>query len=149
MHRAIDYLTDHDADVKALNQLIASRHGRYASVLADIGFDYFLCRNWAAFGPVPFPEFCVQTYHCILRQRPIMSEKVAGYATSMSKGKWLNMYTTTAGMNAVFQRLKTRLSRPELLDGVEYLIGDYQEDFNQTFLLLFPRLQTLANGYRP
>lgn len=149
MHRAIDRLTDSDSDVKELNRLIASRHGRYASVLTDIGFDFFLYRNWREFGPVAFPEFCSATYQCILRQRPLMSEKVAGYATNMAKGRWLDLYTTQRGMNEVLERLKKRLSKPELLEGVEDLLIDFEEEFNQTFLLLFPRLQTLADGYRP
>lgn len=149
MHRAIDQVTDDDPDVRALNKLVAVRHGRYAPVLTDIGFDYYLCKNWDQFGPEPFPEFSVSTYQNIIDARPLMNEKVAGYATNMAREEWLRLYTTHEGMNKVFHRLKGRLSKPELLVGVDTLLTDFAVEFNETFLLLFPRLQKLADGYRP
>ena len=148
MHRAIDKLTDEDKDVRALNRLIAARHGRYAGVLTDIGFDYFLWRNWEDFGPGDFEEFTAATYASLYARRGHMSERVRGYVNGMVKDDWLRLYTTRPGMQTVFNRLKPRLSRPALLDGVEDLLTDYEAEFNRTFLLLFPRLQALAHAYR-
>lgn len=149
MHREIDRLTDHDPDVKALNKLIAARHGRYAGVVTDIGFDYFLWQNWPAFGPDSFDRFTKNTYRNLQGQRQLMSPRVQGYVDGMVKDNWLQLYTTPEGMQMVFNRLKPRLSHPEYLEGIEYLLDDFEEPFNHTFLLLFPRLQALANAYRP
>ena len=149
MHRAIDILTDNCPEVKALNQLIAKRHGRYASVLTDIGFDHFLYLHWDRFGPAPYGEFCSTTYQRIQRQRPNMPPHAARFSKGMVEGRWLRMYTSIEGMNDVYRRLRKRLSKPELLDGVDELLIDFYEPFNQAFLVLFPELQRLANGYRP
>ncbi len=149
MHRAIDELTDHDPDVRELNALVAERHGRYAGVITDIGFDHFLCQNWAQFGPLEFDAFRVGTYWALHARRGVMSEHIQGYIEGMLKHDWLNLYRTEAGMSHVFQRLRPRLSQPQLLDGVEDLLTDFYPAFNQTFLALFPRLQTLADAYRP
>jgi len=149
MHRAIDHLTDHDPDVKALNQLLAVRHGRYAGVISDIGFDYFLCQNWDRFGPLAFDAFRVGTYWALHSRREHMPNRVRGYIEGMLNHDWLTLYRTTAGMAHVFERLRPRLSKPELLDGAENVVVDHYDVFNQTFLLLFPRLQTLADAYRP
>ena len=148
MHRAIDLLTDTEPAVKSLNRSVANRHGRYATVLTDIGFDYQLYLNWDEFGPAPFPDFCAAAYERILRRRLVMPERVARRATGMTRERWLRIYTSEAGMNQVFERLRGRLSKPELLDGVDTLLTDYAPEFNQAFRVLFPRLQTLANGYR-
>lgn len=148
MHRAIDRFTDLDPDVKALNQRIAVRHGRYAGVLSDIAFDYFLWRNWEQFGPLPFDAFADATYLHLQRRRELMAPRVQGYVDGMVKDNWLRLYTTPQGMQLVFNRLKPRLSRPEKLKGIEYLLDDFDSEFNHTFLLLFPRLQDLANAYR-
>ncbi|MEM1359036.1 MAG: acyl carrier protein phosphodiesterase [Bacteroidota bacterium] len=148
MHRAIDYLTDQSLVVKQLNRLISSRHGRYSGVITDIGFDYFLWRHWATFGAGDFDQFTATCYQSLYAQREYMSERVQGYVEGMVRDDWLRLYTTKAGMQTVYQRLRPRLSRPELLDGVEAVIKDYEAEFNQTFLVLFPRLQTLANAYR-
>jgi len=149
MHRAIDHLTDHDPDVKALNRLLAKKHGRYAGVITDIGFDYFLCQNWERFGPLEFDAFRVGTYWALHARREHMSERVQGYIEGMLNHDWLTLYRTPAGMAHVFGRLRPRLSQPDLLDGAEEVVTEHYDAFNQTFLRLFPRLQTLADAYRP
>jgi len=149
MHRAIDKFTDEDQDVRKLNRLIAKRHGRYAGVVSDIGFDYFLWRNWEVYGPGDFSDFTRTTYQGLFAHREHMSDRVKGYVDGMVKDDWLRLYTSLTGMHQVYHRLRPRLSRPEQLDGIEHLLVDFEEEFNQTFLLLFPRLQALANAYRP
>lgn len=149
MHRAIDAMTDADPDVKALNQLLSDRHGRYAGVITDIGFDHFLCQNWEQFGPLEFDAFRVGTYWALHARREAMSERVQGYIEGMLNHDWLTLYKSPEGMAHVFHRLRPRLSKPELLDGVNESLAEYHGEFNQTFLALFPRLQTLADAYRP
>ncbi|MEO0732543.1 MAG: acyl carrier protein phosphodiesterase [Bacteroidota bacterium] len=149
MHRAIDRLTDTDPDVKVLNRMLSTRHGRYASVVTDIGFDYFLWHNWEDFGPRNFTDFTTATYANLYARRDVMSTRVQGYVNGMVKDDWLRLYTTRTGMERVFYRLRPRLSRPALLDGVETVLVDFHDEFNHTFLRLFPRLQTLADAYRP
>lgn len=148
MHRAIDHLTDTDPDVRALNRSVAKRHGRYAGVVTDIGFDYFLFQHWTDFGPASFDFFCEQTYENLQAYRPLMSKKVQQYVTGMTRDNWLRLYTSPVGMETVFDRLRPRLSRPEALDGIEHLLPDFHPAFNQTFLRLFPRLQQLANAFQ-
>lgn len=149
MHRAIDELTDNDPDVKALNQLLSARHGRYAGVITDIGFDHFLCLHWARFGPLEFDAFRVGTYWSLHARREAMPKRVQGYVEGMLHHDWLTLYQTQAGMAQVFRRLRPRLSQPELLDGINETLVDHHEVFNQTFFRLFPRLQNLADDYRP
>jgi len=148
MHRAIDKLTDADPDVRALNKLLAPRHGRYASVVTDIGFDYFLWRNWEDCGAGNFTDFCSTSYANLYARREVMPDRVKGYVNNMVKDDWLRLYTSRHGMEMVFNRLRPRLSRPTLLDNVDAVLIDFEAEFNQTFLALFPRLQTLCDAYR-
>lgn len=148
MHRAIDHLTDQSLEVKQLNRLLSSRHGRYSGVVTDIGFDYFLWRHWETFGAGDFDSFTTRCYTNLHAQRKHMPDRVQAYVNQMVKDDWLRLYTTAEGMQKVFSRVRPRLSRPTLLDGVEAVLSDYEAEFNQTFLVLFPRLQTLANSYR-
>ena len=148
MHRAIDRLTDTDPDVKALNRLLAVRHGRYATVLSDIAFDYHLYLDWAEYGPVPFPQFSARSYTNLSAATRHVPDRIVHQTDGMLRERWLRVYTSPEGMQDVFARLKRRVSRPEQLDGVEDLLIDYAGPLNRTFRLLFPRLQNLADGYR-
>lgn len=148
MHRAIDRLTDHDEDVRALNARLRSRHGRYAPVVTDVAFDYFLWRNWDDFGPEDFDEFSQRSYANLYARRAVMPERVRGYVNGMVKDDWLQLYTTREGLGRVFDRMLPRLSRPELLAGVNETIAANDAAFNQALRAVFPRLQTLADAYR-
>ena len=147
-HRAIDALTDRDPDVRQLNKLLTTRHGRYAPVVSDIAFDYFLYRNWSLYGPEPFALFRDRTYARLLRSRPQLSGRLNGYLDGMVSGDWLQLYTSRDGMDRVFERLLGRLSRPEMLTGVSDTLDNYAGHFNLTLHRLFPRLQQLSDTYR-
>ena len=149
MHRQIDLLTDTHPAVRTLNRTLSEHFGRYATVLSDIAFDYYLFRHWPEFGPMAYEDFCDHSYACILRARPYMPARARHFAYEMVRDKWLRHYTSETGMNTVFARMRPRVSRPELLGGVETMLRDYDADFNRTFLILFPALQRLADDYRP
>ena len=148
LHRAIDRLTDADPDVRALNRRLAVRHGRYAPVVSDIAFDHFLYLAWPALGPAPFPAFRDGSYATLLAARPLVGSRVRGYVDAMVQGDWLQLYTTPAGMAQVYDRLERRLSRPELLAGVNDTLREEAGLFNFTLRALFPRLRELADTYR-
>ena len=148
MHRAIDRLTDGDREVRKVNKLLSERHGRYAPVISDIVFDYYLCRNWETFGPAPFTVFTQTTYAGLLGALPLIPERAHPYVRGMTGGDWLRMYRSRAGMNEVFTRLLRRLSQPHRLNGLAETLKDYDTQLNRALLLLFPRLQALADTYR-
>ena len=148
MHRAIDATTDADPDVRTLNDRVRPRHGRYAPVVTDIAFDYFLYRNWDRFGPADFTVFSRTTYRHLAAAKASMPPRVAGYVNGMVSDDWLQLYTTPGGMARVFHRLRPRLSRPELIDGVEDTLTELAPAFQSTFLTFYPRLQSLAATYR-
>lgn len=148
MHRAIDRATDAYAEVRTLNAQLRIKHGRYAPVLSDIAFDYFLWLNWDALMAQPFDHFKEQTYANLAAAVPELSPRIAGYVRSMVADDWLARYTTPEGMSSVFTRLRRRLSKPELVDGIEDTLVDLGPAFNRTFLHLFPHLQALSDTYR-
>ena len=148
LHRDIDALTDAHPEVRALNRVLSKRHGRYAPVVSDIAFDHFLYRAWPSLGPQPFPAFCNRSYAALLTARPLLSPRLNGYVEGMVGGNWLDLYTTPKGMAQVYARLERRLSRPELLVGVNDTLREQAGLFNFTLHALFPRLRDLADTYR-
>ncbi len=147
MHRAIDRATDTDPDVRALNSLLTGRHGRYAPVVSDIAFDYYLSRNWNNLVGIDFNDFCRNTYQRLLGGAADMPMRHRELLIRMAADDWLAHYGSRVGMDLVFRRFRRRLSRPELLDGIGDTLTDLDAVFNRTLLRLFPRLQALADPY--
>ncbi|CAH1000486.1 Acyl carrier protein phosphodiesterase [Neolewinella maritima] len=148
MHRAIDRLTDADPDVRRLNRLLTVRHSRYAPVLSDVAFDYFLCLNWSQLMDVDIVAFRTRTYGNLQAAREHMPERAARHVDGMTKSDWLRLYTSAAGMQQVFLRMRPRMSQPHYLNDIDESLRELAPQFNRTLLLLFPRLQTLADTFR-
>lgn len=147
-HREIDRLTDADPDVRGLTALLADRHGRYAPVVADIGFDYFLRRDWLQLMIGSYPNFRDKAYRALRAARPLMPARLSDRTEDMVTNDWLQLYASPAGMSQVFTRFRRRLSKPELLDGVDESLRELDTEFTTTLSHLFPRLQTLSQTYR-
>lgn len=148
LHQEIDRLTDADPDVRQLNRALGERHGRYATVISDIAFDYFLFLNWDTLAPTAFSAFTGEVYLRVGEARAHLPTRIWPQIDGLLRHRWLSMYTSRPGMDGVFRRMLPRLSRPELLEGVMDSLEEQHVPFNRTLLLLFPRLQALANSYR-
>jgi len=65
LHRKIDAYTDkHEASLE-LRAMLRPRHGKYASVVVDLVWDYFLCQNWSRYSGETLDEF-VNTLYPVL-----------------------------------------------------------------------------------
>lgn len=147
LHRLIDKTTDAHPAVKAMAERLKPRHGRYAGVVTDIVFDYYLSRHWEELDLPPFSTFTSLTYRNLLANTAYLSPKLAARVKHMVADEWLNVYTTHAGILSVFRRMRPRFSQPEQLDGMAETLVLEDEAFNQSFLALFPDLRQTVNEF--
>jgi len=147
LHRLIDATTDGHPEVKKMADRIRHRHGRYAGVVTDVIYDFYLYRNWEQLDLPPFEEFCELTYRNLAQDLSFLSEDLLALVLDMVSEKWLDIYTTELGILRVFQRMRPRFSQPQWLDGVALTLREEDEAFNQSFLRLFPDLQQTVNTF--
>ncbi|MEL6141216.1 MAG: ACP phosphodiesterase [Bacteroidota bacterium] len=147
LHRLIDVTTDQHPIVKKMATRLKPRHGRYAGVVTDVIYDLYLYRNWGHFNLLPFDEFCELTYQNLTKDLSFLANKLAQRVEEMVSERWLDTYTSEAGILAVFARMRSRFSQPEWLDGVELTMREEDDAFNQSFLQLFPDLQQTVNTF--
>ena len=67
LHRIIDEFTDTHEAVHRSKKILHSKQGKYASVLLDIYYDYFLAKNWSKYSEQPLKEFATSVYDDIHR----------------------------------------------------------------------------------
>lgn len=65
LHRAIDHFTDNHPLVKQAQELLKPEYGKYASVITDMYFDYFLGKYWKNYHEQPLEEFAREVYDTI------------------------------------------------------------------------------------
>lgn len=145
IHKLIDRTTDNHPAVKALNESLKTKHGRYAGVITDIVFDLYLYRHWDKFGPDDFEPFAKHTYQSIEQYLPLLDTDLAGRLRNMIHHQFLDSYRSETGILSVFNRMQHRMSKPELLLGLPDTLKEHDEAFNDTFLKLFPDLVKVVN----
>jgi acyl carrier protein phosphodiesterase len=65
LHWEIDRFTDHHPVVKEAQSMLRPEYGRYATVITDMYFDYFLCKYWKNYHHQPVDQFALETYETL------------------------------------------------------------------------------------
>ena len=138
LHRKIDSYTDTHPEVLRGVRRLYSRHGKYAPVLVDVFYDYFLAINWGAYSGQPFDAFTQKAYRVLEQNMDLMPEGLQQRLPLMIADDWLKAYGSHNGIDYTFYRMKRRVSRPEYLEGaLDSLIRDF-EALNGEFNRFFP-----------
>ena len=140
LHRIIDSFTDNHSVVDEACALLRPKHHKYAPILVDIFFDYFLSKNWSSFTEESAKDFRKRAYDVLLRYADTFPGKVKDQTKRMIGGDWLYSYGHLEGIDFVLHKLRQRVSKPQHIEGgVESLI-QHEKKLNEIFMSFFPFL---------
>lgn len=147
LHRQIDAFTDaHDA-VRENVRMLHPQHHKYATVVVDILYDYYLARHFDLYSEVSLRDFTQQAYHILLAHLPVMPGRLQQRLPAMVAADWLFGYGQEAGMAETFRRLSQRVSRPDLLGDPLASRQQWDEELDQGFRAFFPDLVLVATTF--
>jgi acyl carrier protein phosphodiesterase len=146
LHRKIDVFTDNHPRVKRSSHLLHDRHHKYAPVLVDVYYDFFLARHWLRFHPEPLPDFSRRVYQILLAYLDIMPERTRHQLRSMVQDDWLMNYATYEGMELTFRRMSRRVSKPQQLAGAVDSLKMFEPRLEADFLAFFPEIMAYVQG---
>ncbi|MFT4760631.1 MAG: acyl carrier protein phosphodiesterase [Paraglaciecola sp.] len=148
LHRKIDYYTDNHLVVRKGTHRLRANHGKYAPVVLDVLFDYLLANNWEKYSDEPITDYTKKVYAILTKNRDILPAKIGARLPEMIADNWLIKYGWDDGLRYVFERMKTRVSQPLLLNNsVESLKADY-DLFEAEFNEFFPEVIAYVNKLR-
>lgn len=140
-HRRVDTLTDNHSTYLALKSRFPAGGRRYAGLILDVLFDYYLVRHWQSYSHWNRDTFLEGTYR-VLNDNPLLLPRgLAAVASSWVDADWLRVYETRDGIAAVLERLSQRLSRPVDLVALLEFAHANEADFEQGFLAVFTDVQ--------
>jgi acyl carrier protein phosphodiesterase len=140
LHRHIDAFTDSHPILKQSVLRLKSTQNRYASVVVDIFYDYFLANNWALYSDKSLAAFANKTYGQLERNFDVMPEKVSWIFGRMIADNWLVGYQFEEKIEYTFNRLAERVKyEHNMLRAIDDLM-EHKGDLNEDFKLFFPDL---------
>ncbi|MFK7949880.1 MAG: ACP phosphodiesterase [Saprospiraceae bacterium] len=140
LHRHIDFYSDNHLILKQSIKRLKPTQQRYAPVVVDIFYDYFLANNWSMFSEQSLNDFALETYTHLERNFEIMPKRSSRIFKKMISHNWLVGYQQETRIEYAFQRLATRVSnKHNMLKAIDDL-RQHKEALNNDFIKFFPEL---------
>lgn len=140
LHRRIDRYTDNHPAVRNSTRTLQPYHRKYAAVVVDVYYDHLLANYWTRYSEESLRNFAERQYYLLEKHRALMPVRLQRQTEGMIAGDWLVKYGTLDGLAFTFGKLRGRLSRPELLDGVMAYLAKHEAALTADFHQFFPQL---------
>ncbi|GJM32547.1 MAG: ACP phosphodiesterase [Saprospiraceae bacterium] len=147
LHRQIDHFTDvHPLVLQGVRRMYADHH-KYAPVIIDVFYDYFLSQAWHEYSEEPLREFSHRIYEILKRNLELMPPALQKNMLLMIQDDWLMNYGTLSGLEFTFSRMARRVSRPAHLKGVIQSLQKDEDLLAEEFAGFFPDVIKMTQDF--
>ncbi|MEM6278107.1 MAG: ACP phosphodiesterase [Verrucomicrobiota bacterium] len=148
-HRYVDSFTDRHEAWKMSRDLLPRETRRYAGIVVDIFYDFFLHRHWRRFSPDQSLLGFVEEVHDQLTEvLSLAPGEAKGAIEAMIDEKWLLEYGSLDGIDRTLQLVSYRVPILSPIHGAAKLLEGNLERFESHFLEFYPDLVAYVPGVR-
>lgn len=140
-HCRVDKFTDTHDVVSDLRGVFSNHRRRYAGIIIDVTFDYFLSRYWDMFNSEKRTDFIRFAYERLDTCREFMPGRMSSAVQYMISEDWLGSYSELAGIESTLNRIARRIRFDNNLHGA---IDEVRKNYvllERGFLEFYPQLQ--------
>tara|TARA_R110002050_G_scaffold204327_3_gene339784 strand:- start:29792 stop:30385 length:594 start_codon:yes stop_codon:yes gene_type:complete len=147
LHQFIDEFTDSHPIVKKVNALLNPYFSKYAPVVSDVYFDYFLASHFSDYSSVSLREYTHGVYDLIERKKDLLTIRALRFYEFMIVRDIFFEYGNKDGMKHVFNGLSSRARFESGMEqGVPVLIK-HEDELYEMFRQFYPELQLASKEF--
>ena len=148
-HRCIDSFTDSHAVVQQACKVLHATQHKFAPIVIDVCFDFFLARHWDTFcNEMTLADFGHQACAALVAREALLPEPLQRRLPIMTAHNFLTTYQTTEGMYLAFNNIMRRTHlATNLSNAVEDVLAN-EVFLENCFLSFFPTLQAHCTPQR-
>jgi acyl carrier protein phosphodiesterase len=146
-HRIIDAYTDTHLIVRQACEVLRPTQQKFAPIVVDVCFDYFLARHWHSFAPdISLDDFGRDVCAALQQCADILPEPLKTRLPLMTEHNFLTTYKTTDGMVRAFRNIAQRSTFANHLDQAVNDVLTHETALEAHFLAFFPELTAHINA---
>jgi len=142
LHRSIDSFTDGHQIVKESTKKFHEKYGKYAPIIVDVTYDYFLIKNWQTYTELDFEEYVSECYQLFRNHFESFPDKLQFIVSHLLKYDWFHNYQTLDGIQQTLNGISQRSKFENSIGHSVIEIEKYKDELNEEFQLFFPELVT-------
>ena len=147
LHRSIDTFTDSHEIVKQSSSYFHETQHKFAPIIVDVIYDYFLIKHWNDFSDTPYQKFKLDCYQLFKNEYDTFPKKLQETIFYLLKYDWFENYSTIEGVQ---KTLKGIGSRAKFENNLHQIIPEFEQYYSmleKDFLQFFPLLQSHCKNF--
>ncbi|MFV0366488.1 MAG: ACP phosphodiesterase [Mangrovibacterium sp.] len=148
MHRTIDSFTDSHLLVMEAKSFFRDPYRKYAGVVVDIIFDYFLIKNWSSYSTLTLRNYTQQAHAVLLNRFHLLPQGAKGMLINFIRNKRILRYATLEGIENTLSTMSKFTSLPNYSARAIQIIAEEEEEINTRFLAFFAELQAEVSNFK-
>lgn len=148
LHRRIDKVTDHSAQVKSLRRKFPKEFRRYAGIVIDLAFDYELASDWSRYSSTSLIQFDRDVREVLARHQELLPDKLKDFMAYADRRGLFANYRSEDEMLFSLAGIGTRLKRANPLHRVAEIWPDIKQESHEAFVSVFPEIQSNVADWR-
>lgn len=142
LHRSIDDFTDCHLIVKQCVEVFKPSLARFAPVVVDMVFDYYLAKKWHEYSELPLEEFIADLFRKYHKNQILLTPRMNEVVPIMIEQNWIIKYRSLGGLEVILRQMSARLKNRVQLHQAIPVLKKNEKELEGHFELFFKELET-------
>ncbi len=147
LHRNIDTFTDSHPVVKETTSIFHKSYGKFAPIITDVIYDYFLIKNWHLFCEEEFQHFKESCYKLVRSKEILFPKRLNTILISLIEDDWFEKYRSFEGIEWTLYNLSKKSKFHSNMGNSLKEIYLQEKNIERQFLNFYPQIQKFCREF--